>query len=233
MQEQLQVLWQLQQLELRKAQLLAEREKLSTDAVRLLWQEMSNLKQIMAKEDDQLKKHDYDNVQLEGQLEQIAEQFRQVDSLLYGGRVKNMKELEQLRTKQSLIRGDMEKLENRIYANMECGEQLQQKLAGEEQLLQLKRQEHSQKQEQFRRNCADYDVKLSELKQQCDQLISKVDPALFGQYVAIGHKRAQPVAKLVNGICSGCRLTVPVQQIDCNPAKLNFCENCGRMLLLD
>lgn len=231
MQKQLQVLWQLQQLEQRKAQLLAEREKVSTDEVRQLWQEISRMQQMMAKDRDQLQQQQQDCSQQEAQLQQVAEQGKQIESLLYGGRVKNVKELEQLRTKHSLIRADVEQLENRIFTTLESCEQLQAKIADAEQLLQTRRQQHALKQQDFAKTCAANDARLGEIKQQCDELVAKVDPSLFGKYVAISHKRAQPIAKVVNGICSGCKLAIPVQQLDRSRTKLNVCENCGRLLL--
>jgi len=181
MQTQLQILWQIQQLEQQKAQLLTARKNVSTAALRQLWQEIDSLQQAVARDSRFLVTKREECALLEAKLRQLTSQLGEVEDLLYGGKVKGLKDLESLQEKQQALHGEIEQLENRIYEYLDCCDKLEQKIAGQEQQLQAKRRQHGQEQQRVSRQIKEIDDRLAAIQQKCTLLKSQIAPTLLNK----------------------------------------------------
>ncbi len=86
---------------------------------------------------------------------------------------------------------------------------------------------------------ADYDVEfkrdtatLKAMRQKTEEESKKLDPALLESYNSIKQHCTPPMAKLIDGQCSGCFMSLPsATLLDMkNSDKLVRCDNCGRIL---
>ena len=75
-------------------------------------------------------------------------------------------------------------------------------------------------------------TKLQEMRANTDQEAKKVDPALLAKYRSIKQHCTPPMARLVNGQCSGCFMSLPsATLLDIrNGDRIVECDNCGRIL---
>ncbi len=75
-------------------------------------------------------------------------------------------------------------------------------------------------------------AKLQEMRANTDQEAKKVDPALLAKYRSIKQHCTPPMARLVNGQCSGCFMSLPsATLLDIrNGDRIVECDNCGRIL---
>ena len=75
-------------------------------------------------------------------------------------------------------------------------------------------------------------AKLQEMRAHTEQEAKKVDPALLAKYRSIKQHCTPPMAKLVNGQCSGCFMSLPsATLLDIkNGDRIVECDNCGRIL---
>ena len=75
-------------------------------------------------------------------------------------------------------------------------------------------------------------AKLQEMRAHTEQEAKNVDPALLAKYRSIKQHCTPPMAKLVNGQCSGCFMSLPsATLLDIrNGDRLVECDNCGRIL---
>lgn len=75
-------------------------------------------------------------------------------------------------------------------------------------------------------------AKLQEMRANTDQEAKKVDPALLSKYRSIKQHCTPPMARLVNGQCSGCFMSLPsATLLDIkNGDRIVECDNCGRIL---
>lgn len=75
-------------------------------------------------------------------------------------------------------------------------------------------------------------AKLQEMRANTEQEAKKVDPALLAKYRSIKQHCTPPMARLVNGQCSGCFMSLPsATLLDIrNGDRIVECDNCGRIL---
>ena len=75
-------------------------------------------------------------------------------------------------------------------------------------------------------------VKLQEMRARTEQEAKKVDPAVLAKYRNIKQHCTPPMAKLINGQCSGCFMSLPsATLLDIRSGdRIVECDNCGRIL---
>ena len=75
-------------------------------------------------------------------------------------------------------------------------------------------------------------AKLQVMRANTEQEAKKVDPALLAKYRSIKQHCTPPMARLVNGQCSGCFMSLPsATLLDIrNGDRIVECDNCGRIL---
>lgn len=75
-------------------------------------------------------------------------------------------------------------------------------------------------------------ARLQKMRERTEQESKKVDPGLLGKYKSIKQHCTPPMAKLINGQCSGCFMSLPsATLLDIRSgSRLVECDNCGRIL---
>ena len=75
-------------------------------------------------------------------------------------------------------------------------------------------------------------VKLQKMRAHTDEEAKKVDAGLLEKYKSIKQHCTPPMAKLVNGQCSGCFMSLPSATLleIRNGSRIVECDNCGRIL---
>ena len=75
-------------------------------------------------------------------------------------------------------------------------------------------------------------AQLKEMRANTERESAKIDPALLEQYKVIKQHCTPPMAKLVEGQCSGCFMSLPSATLLAlkDTDKLSRCDNCGRIL---
>ena len=75
-------------------------------------------------------------------------------------------------------------------------------------------------------------AKLQEMRAHTEQEAKKVDAGLLAKYRSIKQHCTPPMAKLINGQCSGCFMSLPsATLLDIrNGDRIVECDNCGRIL---
>ncbi|MBQ6373514.1 MAG: hypothetical protein IJJ45_03405 [Clostridia bacterium] len=74
--------------------------------------------------------------------------------------------------------------------------------------------------------------KLQKMRARTDEEAKKVDPELLNKYRTIKQHCTPPMARLVNGQCSGCFMSLPSATLleIRNGVRIVECDNCGRIL---
>ena len=74
---------------------------------------------------------------------------------------------------------------------------------------------------------------LSELKHKRQLLSAKVDPQAVEFYNELKKQKGTAVAKIEQGICCGCRISLPANELQRTRGdSLVRCSSCGRILFL-
>ena len=75
-------------------------------------------------------------------------------------------------------------------------------------------------------------AKLKTMRDKTDEEAAKLEPELINKYRDVKQHVTPPMAKLIEGQCSGCFMSLPgatLLEIK-NGEKMVLCDNCGRIL---
>lgn len=231
--EQLAMLWEMQLLERERQNLMTELEVVNTEPLRQLWSEVRLLEQGIVAEREKLLCLEKVCARKEKDLGSLAKHYQDMEQRLYSGTVQNSKELEQMTRKCESIRGELNLWEQDVMESMEFCEKLEQQIAREEHELEAKRRQHAVVQQETKARMGVIEEELSHVKEQCRQLHARLTPELWQTYQDLSRRLLLPVAKVENGTCNGCHRSLPICQQGSGGNELIFCDNCGRLLLVE
>jgi predicted nucleic acid-binding Zn-ribbon protein len=195
--------------------------------------EINKAKSILNKKTDQL---EASNKELQAAEQKVKDQrlkIKQTDAMLYGGKIRNPKELQDLQDEWEALKRFLNILEDRQLEHMllvddkkkqhnVAQENLDKTLAKSqllhEQLIQEKNKIKIQNQD------------LENRQHSCHAMIAKNDLEI---YERIKKQRfGVAVAKVKDKACSACgvTLTAAINQAARSPNQITNCENCGRIL---
>ncbi|MCX7781712.1 MAG: C4-type zinc ribbon domain-containing protein [Negativicutes bacterium] len=233
MKEQLHLLWELQGIEQRKAAAVKRKDSLSGEEIRKLWWEITELTRNAAVTRERHEALLQCCLAREQSLSGLASQAAILEKRLYGGALIHNKEIEQVKGKYEALRRDVSKQEDELLTDMEKCEAMSVEIAQMEQLLSGKKREHQKKQQEASVLQARIDAEIAALESRAAEITHSIDGAVFAVYQKLRARMSQPVAKLANGVCGGCRMNIPTSQLAVAASAVVYCDNCGRMLYID
>lgn len=231
MKEQLELLWQLQELKKDKSLLTAKQEHVQTGDLRSLWQQINGLTQQIADEQQAMKAYERECKAYERKLNGIAEQVKDRELQLYGGKVTNLKELEQIKLRYDDDRKELADYEEIILEKMGRCEELAQSITEHENRLAALKKDHKQKQLTTVQTIQEISRAVAELDRRLEDLAGAIRPEILSRYNELARRMDSPVAKVSQGICSGCHRSLPTARLKANREQLLYCDNCGRILI--
>lgn len=177
---------------------------------------------------------DRDLIDSELQMKACEQKKREYEEKMYGGLVRNPKELEDMQREVEMLSRQIDALEDKVLTLMEEVEAQRalvarlEKAEGEAQEgAQKVRSEYESASERLRRELA----AAHELRQQRAQ---QVPPDMLHRYDELRAKKGGvAVVKVDSSVCRGCRVALPADMIRFmkKQDRLISCENCGRILV--
>jgi len=170
--------------------------------------------------------------QLEMKVQKIVDDRKVLSDELYGGKVSNVKELEQMQRKLELLTVEQQKNEDKILFLMETVEEWETKLAILEQEIMETDKELQNKEQQLSYDFEEFEKELSLLRSERETLVRQIDNKYLNKYKILAEKnQGRALARVVDGICSGCRVFISsgLGGHLYNPDAMVYCENCGRL----
>lgn len=224
-------LYELQEVDL---EIDAKREALSNVMSRLGESEaLAEARISLAGEEDRLA--DLERSQREGEREvdDLRAKAAILEEKLYGGTVSNPKELKGLQEQVASLKRRMKEGDDATLNIMTEADAVQQKVS-------LKRREVARIEEDWReeqaslsKEQAELSAALVTLEQKRNDLASRTDAASLELYQALRRKRqGRAVAKVEQGMCQGCRITLPMSELQRARMgqELVQCSSCERIL---
>ncbi|MBM3148662.1 MAG: hypothetical protein FJZ88_01355, partial [Chloroflexi bacterium] len=152
---------------------------------------------------------------------------------LYAGKIKNPKELLGLEHEVGTLRSMLKQREDKLLDLMSEVEVVQRKVVHEKEHLQKLELEWQQEQKILAQRQAEVSGQLVGLRQGRQALVSGITPEALGLYEGMRSRKAQVVVRVEQGMCQGCRLTLPMSEWQrAKAGNLVQCSSCGRILYL-
>lgn len=181
--------------------------------------------------------HDAENDLREREFEvsRTESKLKEVTTALYSGKTRPAKELSNLQKEADHLAQVKSKGEDEVLAAMDRLEELQAAAARARdafaQADAVWREEQSDLQHQQR----ELQTEIETLKARREERLQAVDPTHIHTYDTLRRqKNGRAVAKVEQSVCSGCRVGLPVSQVQkarTNPG-ITYCSSCGRILFV-
>ena len=189
----------------------------------------------LAKEQERLAELGKDQRLGEGEVDDLRSRVALLEQKLYGGSVKNPKELIDLQEQVEHLKKASRDGEDRVLDIMAEMEATQTRMGARTKELTRMEENWLQKQSQLSQERMDLSTYLSCLEQKREELTSKIDSASLELYQNLrGKGQGRAVAKVEQGMCQGCRIVLPMsklQQVRI-AQELVQCSSCERILYL-
>ncbi len=227
-------LYKVQQSDTELARLRQALDELDTGAE--LDSQVRQLESELADLGVRLRTSEKENLDCELELKTLEEKRTKFRAQLYGGTVRNPRQLSDLHQEVEMLEREVRKLEDRTLELMEQMESQRAEIAaGEGRLGELKGQLEAVR--------AKYDSVSERLRAEVGELEAKrrEDAAQVGVHLLKRYEQIRTRAgnlalvKVSGGNCPGCRIALPsetVKGLQAHKTGLT-CENCGRLLFWD
>ena len=169
----------------------------------------------------------------EWEINDLVDKLTAAEDKLYGGTVKNPKELTSLQHEVDGLKARRNQLEDETLHTMAQVELATTSVATLGNELKRLEAEWRKQQQQLSTNMEQLKTTLSDLKHKRQQLSAKIDPSIVEFYHELKKQKGTGVAKIEQGICCGCRISLSTAELQqARSGSLVHCSSCGRILFL-
>lgn len=169
----------------------------------------------------------------EWEIDDLSNKISAVEEKLYGGRIGNPKELANLQHDVETLKARRNQLEDKALAIMEQVEQVTASVASQSSELKTLEADWRSQQQQLSTEMERLKTKLSELNYKRQLLSAEINPQTIEFYSELKKHKGTAVAKVEQGICRGCRISLPTAELQrTRDDSLVQCSSCGRILFL-
>lgn len=152
---------------------------------------------------------------------------------LYSGRITSPKELASLKQEVDSFRFRCGQLEDRTLELMEQVEATEAGISGLKTRLEVLEAEWHLEQKRLISEVEKLKATIAEFEDKRELLLSEIDSSAVSIYQDLKRQRGKAVAKVEQGICTGCRISLSVSELQrARSSSLIQCSSCGRILFL-
>jgi len=224
------LLYDLQQVDLdldSKSEKLRQIEsQLSDDKV------LTDAKADLDREKEHLAELEKKQKKSEWNVDDIQAKLKPLQDKLYAGSVKNPKELLSQQQQVEELKTQIRKEEDVILDIMSQVEISQKEISSKTADLEKAKKEWQKRKKELSADLAELKAAISTTEQQKNELTANIDSAHLELYEALRvKKQKQAVAKIEQGRCQGCRITLPMSELNqARVGELVQCSSCDRIL---
>jgi len=170
---------------------------------------------------------------VEWEIDDLTSKLKTVEDEMYSGRISNPKELTNLKHEADVFRAKLNQLEDRDLEIMEQDEAVATNISQLNGQLESMRVEWKRQQRQLKKEISQLEATVARLEQERQQAVAEIDAKAVGVYRELRRKRGNAVARLEQGVCRGCRISLPVTDVQrARSGGVVQCSSCGRILFL-
>jgi len=170
---------------------------------------------------------------LEREADDINAKLKVAGEDLYSGRIHNPKELSNLQHDIELLKANRSKIEDKILELMDSVESHTKELVDLNEQFTNVEENWRVEQQQLGIDIEQLKSRILNLEQQKLLLVNSLDTKTVDLYDDLKMKMKTAVARVTQGICSGCRMQLPTTDLQrVRGGNVVQCSSCGRILYL-
>ncbi len=169
-------------------------------------------------------------------IESVREKLQGVEGRLYGGTVTNLRELGGFEKEATFLRDRLKELDDNLLAAMEKLDEAQGRVSSLEDETNRAEERWQVSQKELAEQRRQAEETLAGLGTRREGLVAQVGPQELKLYERLRlSKGGVAIAKVERGLCRGCRMTLPTNQLQRARAgrETVLCNSCGRILYVN
>jgi len=171
--------------------------------------------------------------ELEWQVDDLRPRLSDVEGKLYGGSVRNPKELGSMQEEANILRGQLRRREDELLDLMVRVEERQTALREAEEALTEVEGRWRQDQKELTSEKEKLEGELAGLEERRRQQSGLIEARVLALYDNLWERRqGRAVAKVERGMCGGCRISLPMTVLQKARSGMDVvqCVSCERIL---
>ncbi len=169
----------------------------------------------------------------EAEVTDLLDKIAEIEGRLYGGKINNPKELSGLQHEVSTMKAHSDDLENTTLEIIDRVEEVERIVATATDDLKKLEEDWQQQQKQLSDDIKKLNGSLEDLHTKRQELIGQIDTATVNLYEKIRKQKKQAVAKVEQGICRACRISLSASALQkARSGQPIQCGTCGRILYI-
>jgi len=194
---------------------------------------LDNARKSLASEQQRLEELKHRHRDAEGEVDNLLEKIASIEKQLYGGKISNPKELSALQHEVNTMKAMNEQLENKTLEIIDELETTERNVASLTEDYQKLEKDWQRQQQQLTDEITGLEKKLADLRQKRQQLTDNIEPSIVNLYDKIRQQKKQAVAKVEQGICHACRISLSASVLQkARSGQPVQCGTCGRILFI-
>ncbi|MDD5039390.1 MAG: C4-type zinc ribbon domain-containing protein [Dehalococcoidales bacterium] len=170
---------------------------------------------------------------IEGDVDDLTSKINKAREELYSGRIRNPKELANLQHEMDVMKASRSQLEDKALEIIDRAEHINNGLTTLKNELKAVETEWQSQQQQLSADLEQLKTVISELKNKQQMLTGEIETQTIEIYRSLRKQKGAAVAKVEQGMCRGCRISLPVSELQrTRSGSLVRCSSCGRILFL-
>ena len=171
--------------------------------------------------------------ELDAEAEALRAQVKQISDKLYGGKIKNPKELVGYEQEATLIKASLNKKDDVLLDMMEKLESGRADIRKLQEEYKTAQSVWESEKIELQTQVDEVKKELGELEKKHGEMLASIDRDTLAVYQAVKGRKGQAVVKVEQGRCLGCRVTLSVSELQhARGNAIVTCGNCGRILYL-
>jgi predicted nucleic acid-binding Zn-ribbon protein len=192
---------------------------------------LSSAKSLLEKSEEYLDELLKQQREMEWELDDIRGMIDGIREKLYGGKIKNPKELVGLEHEIGTMKSTLKQKEDELLNVMGDVEVVQRRLEKEKDQVEKLEVDCQREQKNLIKSESDIINQINDLRQAREALTNSIPATALELYEGIRARRLQVVVKVEQGMCQGCRLTLSMSEWQrAKAGNLVQCGSCGRIL---
>ena len=168
---------------------------------------------------------------IEWEIDDLTSKLSPAEEELYSGRIHNPKELANLQHEVDGLKARRDQLEDKALEIMDQVELATKSIDAIDSELKILEVEWQSQQQQLSANLEQLKTILSNLKDKRQLVTAEIDSQAVKVYHELKKQKGTAVAKVEQGICRGCRISLPITELQqARSGSLVRCSSCGRIL---
>lgn len=226
-----QQLYQLQEVDLGLAANQRNQAKINSQLGES--QEVARVRARLEAEQQRLEELERQQHAVEWEIEDVTVKLAATEEKLFGGKIRNPKELTNLQREADELKARCAQMEDRALEVMGQAEATTNVIADLTDALSRLETEWHDRQEKLSAELAELEAAYAELSNERQRLAAGVVPGTVEVYEQLRLRRGTAVARVEQGTCRGCQITLPTTELQqVRGGGLVRCGSCGRILFL-